>query len=231
MDWWTELTTALATSRIAIVCVTADNRNSPWLLFESGTIAHAFGHNRVIPYLFNVEPVDLTGPLAHFQYVRSDKNGTFELFRSINDLAPEEIRFGNEKLEHVFEVWWPEIEKALGQIPKTQQATRATERDLLEQILEILRPRQREAAIDELRERAWRAEDFANLTQNQLEDFFQRILWPEAKERGQRNWQDVFAHDPIKNARLNAIELAETAADTFGIREQWDRWFAKTRPN
>jgi len=37
--WFTEITDQLANTSIGIVCLTKENRNKPWILFESGALA------------------------------------------------------------------------------------------------------------------------------------------------------------------------------------------------
>jgi TIR domain len=65
--WATVVAKELETSNFGIICVTPENLNSPWVLFEAGALAKAMQGAKVIPLLFNLEFSDISGPLAQFQ--------------------------------------------------------------------------------------------------------------------------------------------------------------------
>src|SRR3972149_2740732 len=51
-EW--EITAEFEASNIGIVCLTRDNTESPWILFEAGALAKQVGKARVCPLLFNL---------------------------------------------------------------------------------------------------------------------------------------------------------------------------------
>src|SRR5713226_3736020 len=68
--WSPAIAAGLDESRAGIVCITRDNLTAPWLLFEAGALAKT--SNAVLcPYLFRLQPTDVTGPLSQFQAVTS----------------------------------------------------------------------------------------------------------------------------------------------------------------
>ena len=45
--WFSEITDQLANTAIGVVCLTKENKNKPWILFESGALAKGISSNRV----------------------------------------------------------------------------------------------------------------------------------------------------------------------------------------
>lgn len=72
--WSTEITNELENSNAGIICLTKDNINKPWILFEAGALSKNFGKANVCTILFNLDSADLTGPLTSFQATKFDKS-------------------------------------------------------------------------------------------------------------------------------------------------------------
>lgn len=233
-EWFAALGNALSTARLSIVCLTPQNLSSQWILFESGAVSRALGRNAVIPFLYELSPSDLAGPLAQFQAVRCDFEGIQFLFRTINALE-ESTRRTDSALAELVEIYWPRIESQLNKVPRSAapQQPQRSEREILEEILALLRYDRRPSPIitgDTTRTQPWRADDFAKMTVVQIEEFFAKELWPQLKDRAHRNWANVPAKDPFLNARQEAIEVAEATVDQLGLREQWNNWFPRRPP-
>ncbi|MGC1374645.1 MAG: TIR domain-containing protein [Anaerolineales bacterium] len=141
--WGHELTKVLEESHFGIVCLTPENQDAPWLLFEVGCLAKTTKIARVIPYLYGLSPADVRYPLAQFQGVSATKAGTFKLLQSINEAG--QLSIAGERLEKSFEKWWPDLEKTLagvGDIPQKNLPSRP-DREILEEILGVLRNQSR----------------------------------------------------------------------------------------
>jgi hypothetical protein len=83
--WNTEIAEALAPTKIGILCVTQENQQEPWVLFEAGALAKTVKDALVCPYLIQMHAADLKeGPLTQFQVKLADRKGTFELLSTIN---------------------------------------------------------------------------------------------------------------------------------------------------
>src|SRR5262245_18565751 len=83
--WNDELSKNLQEMNFGLICLTPENQNSHWILFEAGVLAKALDKSRVCPYLIGLEPAQITSrPLAQFQAKRSNKEETFELICAIN---------------------------------------------------------------------------------------------------------------------------------------------------
>lgn len=66
-DWFVKIGEELKECDCAIICITQDNINSPWINFESGAIAmHDSDKRRIIPVLIDVK-LPKTSPLSHYQ--------------------------------------------------------------------------------------------------------------------------------------------------------------------
>jgi hypothetical protein len=136
--WGAELGKALGQCKLGIICLTHESLQSRWLTFEAGALSTAIDESRVIPYRFQLSSSDISPPLSQFQDVGADEEGTFKLVQSINDALgkpwPEE-----EKLQLVFKMWWPRLEDQLTKMKHSVPTQIRTDRDLLEEILDLSR--------------------------------------------------------------------------------------------
>jgi len=110
--WARELGEAFDQSQFGILCLTTENFDAPWVLFEAGALSKALDVARVVPYLLDIAAEQLPGPLSQFQAVHADKTGTQRLVRAIAETDPETIRPPN-LLDRVFQLWWPQLEAQL----------------------------------------------------------------------------------------------------------------------
>lgn len=79
--WVDQTRDAIRASQVALVCVTNDSRGAPWLLYELGVMASS--GSTVVPWLVDIEPSDLEGPLQQFQALRSDAQSFRQLVELI----------------------------------------------------------------------------------------------------------------------------------------------------
>jgi hypothetical protein len=122
--------------------LTKDNIANPWILFESGALSKNFDKAHVCTILFNLEPSDITGPLTGFQATKFTKDDFKKLLSTINN-TDSESQLTPEVLNDVFEMWWPKLEEKVAEILKEERnitvPKKRTERDILEEILELSR--------------------------------------------------------------------------------------------
>jgi TIR domain len=114
--WMEELRRALKQSCLGVLCVTEENKNSPWLHFEAGALWKAEQENRACVLLCDPEGFQLHGPLSQLQAIELDKEEMRDLLKSINDVAN---RTGLDDLsfERAFETGWMDIESDLRKVP------------------------------------------------------------------------------------------------------------------
>jgi hypothetical protein len=137
---------------VGIICVTPENMSAPWLLFEAGALSKTTASTFVCPYLFNLEATELTGPLAEFQASSADRDGTKRLLRTINSATGNSATLSERQLEDTFDVWWPKLESTLANVgnrPAAEPRQTRTERDMLKEVLDLLRGiTRRQSTID-----------------------------------------------------------------------------------
>lgn len=64
-----EISEVLNNSNLGIICLTRENITAPWILFEAGALSKTLRESLVCPYLLDLVPTDVKGPLAQFQAV------------------------------------------------------------------------------------------------------------------------------------------------------------------
>lgn len=140
--WNSEISKELENSNVGIICLTYENFEMPWILFETGALSKSMDRSRVCTLLFNLETSDLKGPLTSFQSTKFNKDDIKRLVCTINNAAGES-KLDSTILDNVFEMWWPKLEKNITEILETSSKPltkdRRSERDILEEILELSR--------------------------------------------------------------------------------------------
>jgi hypothetical protein len=137
--WSAKIAEALATSKIGIICVTAENQREPWLLFEAGALAKTLENTRVCPFLINLKPQDLAaGPLTQFQAKEANEAGTFELVSTINKALGAEA-LAEDRLRRLFERSWADLKAKLECLPSSANITHRTSDEMLGEVLETVR--------------------------------------------------------------------------------------------
>jgi TIR domain len=137
-----ELMQALDAMKVGIVCLTPDNLETPWLLFEAGALSKAVDNtSRVCTYLLDgLEPVDVKAPLGMFQATKATREDTGRLIRTVNGSVSEDP-LREEDLNAIFDAMWPSLEEAINSLPlvlPTKRVKRSAD-DMLAEILEMLR--------------------------------------------------------------------------------------------
>ena len=140
--WSTDIASELESSNAGIICLTKDNINKPWILFEAGALSKNFGKANVCTILFNLDSADLTGPLTSFQATKFDKTDFRKLLNTINNTGSES-KLESTVLNDVFEMWWPKLESKINEILKSHvvenESNLRSEREILEEVLELTR--------------------------------------------------------------------------------------------
>jgi hypothetical protein len=120
----------------------SEHLSEPWILFEAGALSKTKG-SHLCTFLLDVAPADVEPPLGQFQHTLFSREELLKLVQTINKAVETagERALTNENLIAVFETFWPSLERDLGQIKQKKEPTavQRSERQLLEEILEILR--------------------------------------------------------------------------------------------
>lgn len=140
--WFTEISDQLSNTSIGIVCLTKENKNKPWILFESGALAKGLSSNRVCTFLIDLMPTDLENPLAQFNHTFPTRDSVWELVRTIN-LTLKESALKESILGKVFDTYWEQFEKDFKQIiqttPEAEIATKRKDNDIMLDVLSTVR--------------------------------------------------------------------------------------------
>lgn len=145
--WETEITKKLNESNIGIICLTVENTEKPWILFEAGALSNKLDKSRVCPLLFGLSNANLTGPLATFQTTVFEKNEFKKLMKSLNTNL-EDKKIAEKIFNDVFDTFYPRLEDKINELLKEHDAKTVesdsekidrTDRDILEEILELTR--------------------------------------------------------------------------------------------
>ena len=111
--WSVDLAKELQDSNFGILCVTRDNCEAPWLLFEAGALSKSMGKAHVVPFLFDLNPSDLSdSPLMQFQAVPFSKEEINKLIISLHNQTESKL----DNLDEIFEKWYPDLERSLDEI-------------------------------------------------------------------------------------------------------------------
>jgi hypothetical protein len=143
--WREEIAARLDEAQAAILCLTPENQDEPWVLFEAGAVAKARTKSRVIPYLFGLAARDLKPPLSDFQAATSalDKGQNLKMVRSLYKALPDAWRVIDEKrMEASFALAWEgRLQPGLSEIPTTVPANPPPRRDgeVLDDVLSLVR--------------------------------------------------------------------------------------------
>ena len=153
--WLSDMTGQLKDIKLGILCLTPDNLEAPWILFEAGALSKTVEGTFVCPFLFKLESSQLQGPLAQFQAAKAEKEETRKLLHTINR-AIQNLTLTDAQLDKAFNKWWDDLEKALKTIPASAEKARPkrTDRDMLEEILALVRYWDRQLRVQGLE--AWR---------------------------------------------------------------------------
>ncbi len=137
--WGHELHQKLESSNFGVLCLTPENVNAPWLLFEAGSLAKSVSSARVVPYRLKLSATDVSFPLAQFQGVDADEIGTKKLIQSLNTGLKQPLEGG--RLDRLFQRAWPDLATRITAIPETLEKFQAKrpDRELLEEILKLVR--------------------------------------------------------------------------------------------
>lgn len=134
----------LEETQFGIICLTPENLGAPWLLFEAGALSKSQDQARVWTFLYGLEHTDIRGPLAQFQHTKMGMDDVQRLLRAINTAQGEPL-ITERQLDTAFNRGWAEFERQLKAIPASQEVVpERTERDMIKEILEIVRAHARD---------------------------------------------------------------------------------------
>jgi hypothetical protein len=167
--WSSEIAKELEASRLGLLILTPENLQSTWMMFEAGALAKNLDKSKVCPLLFGLEPTDIKGPLVQFQAARFGPEEMKRVIKMINSELGD-ASLASEVLESVFTMWWPRLEsevKALLEAADEEAEASRSERDMIEEVLELARAMSRDIR---------RSDDFHPAALDDLAETYSRIV-------------------------------------------------------
>jgi hypothetical protein len=112
--WGPEIAARLEESRVGIICLTKDNLDSRWVLFEAGALSKTKDAH-VCTFLLDIGPSDVEPPLGQFQHTTFDRQDVFRLVETVNAAVS---RSGGRALSEsalldIFNTFWPQLDQQL----------------------------------------------------------------------------------------------------------------------
>lgn len=120
--WALALSQGLDNVDFGIICLTRENKEAPWILFEAGAIAGS-REGKVIPLLYGLKPNDLDGPLAQFQSLLLDQKGIRSLVNTLSSACDSSLE--QHQQETLFKALWPLLEEYLKLLSSTEAPSKS----------------------------------------------------------------------------------------------------------
>jgi hypothetical protein len=140
--WPEQIASHLEEAKVGIICVTRDNADAPWLLFEAGALSKT-KDAYVCTFLLNLSPSDVEWPLAQFQHTQVSKDDVKKLVETVNRIVEKvgEHALAAATLDDTYEMWWARLEQELKEIAESEESPTPMrkEREILEELLQLVR--------------------------------------------------------------------------------------------
>ena len=137
-----EVVRALEGIKVGIVCLTPENLDERWILYEAGALSKTIDDKtRLCTYLLgNLQPQHIRQPLGMFQHTRASQVYTKKLVHTINSSISDDP-VSESHLDKIFDKLWPELQKSIEGAPGPDQIVdaRRSPDEVLAEILELSR--------------------------------------------------------------------------------------------
>lgn len=141
--WSPKISAELEESKIGIICLTRENLDENWILFEAGALSKT-KDARVCTFLLDLKSADIKPPLGQFQHTQFEEEDVRKLIGTINEAVREadEAALDEKLLDKSFNRCWQELEKAFKKIkdqtPEAKKPSRPTD-EMIQETLDLVR--------------------------------------------------------------------------------------------
>jgi len=212
--WLAEIARELEDTDFGVSCLTRDNLDARWLLFEAGAISRSVKEARLCPIAFGIEKTEVGYPLQQFQAIDFVKDQMEGLIGTMNRHCGEH-RMDKERCAESFEKWWPDLDgqvKALlKEQPAQDQAQKREPQDLLEEILLVTRDTATKVVELSVADRQQKAA----LVAEELTSARQRLVDVLARGMAQQSLMDRIVQETMRNPQR--LEKYFALAKELGI--------------
>ncbi|ADW68995.1 toll/interleukin-1 receptor domain-containing protein [Granulicella tundricola] len=146
--WSSEIAANLEAANIGVICVTAENQNEPWILFEAGAVSKLTTVGRAMVLRIGMKATDITGPLSQFQSVGTERDDIWKLVVDINGAAAGNA-VPESTISLTFNAIWPTLQGELDQVTK-QASADAPERsqdEIMQELLTLARRQEQSSQL------------------------------------------------------------------------------------
>jgi hypothetical protein len=137
-----EVVKALEGMKVGIICLTPENLNEPWIIYEAGALSKTIDDKtRLGTYLLGgLRSQNIRPPLGMFQHTVANKEETRKLIRAINSAISDDP-VSDSSLSAIFEKFWPDLEQTIQNLPTPDQVVEARRPpdEVMAEILELSR--------------------------------------------------------------------------------------------
>lgn len=134
--WSPTIAQNLADSNFGIIILTSDNLNKPWLMFEAGALSKSMDDSRVCPFLFDITPAEIGGPLTQFQALQNNEAEIKKLFSDINNQCVNKTP--EDRFELLFSKFYPDLQKSLCKVQTASPEKQKQKVNIDSAIIELL---------------------------------------------------------------------------------------------
>ncbi len=139
--WFGDIEKELKDTSVGIICLTRENMNRPWILFEAGGLSKGLDKSRVCPLLIDLDDKELDPPLKAFHATKPSKEDMLALCKTINRQNKGNV-FPDPQLEKFFRRFWRDFESKFTVLLKKHGKSKPPKKkevpETVEQILEIV---------------------------------------------------------------------------------------------
>jgi hypothetical protein len=150
--WRTHIAEQLAVTDFGILCLTADNLDSRWILFEAGALSKHLQDGRVTALLIGIDATQVVEPLSQFQATAATSDDIFKLVKQLNQSLKTEQQLTPERLQRMFDKHWPDLKRAIDEALEEKATGVALPRrppnEMIEEILTLVRELKRSNSIE-----------------------------------------------------------------------------------
>lgn len=145
--WAVDIAKELQDSSFGILCLTKENQNAPWILFEAGALGKSMDKARVVPVLLDLKKSEIDGPLLQFQAADFSEEEIRKVVSAINESCGD-MKGSSERIFRSFQKWWPDLKTRYDEIMASTTGSvgddlidkeAADDSKILEEILELTR--------------------------------------------------------------------------------------------
>jgi len=108
-NWFQVIKDELESSDCAIICITKDNINAPWINFEGGAIAMQHKETHVIPFLIDTDLNNYDGPFKNYHHIKLSLDGYKKILKDIKKIG-NFTYLSNKNLEILSEKYFLEFD-------------------------------------------------------------------------------------------------------------------------